>query len=185
MAVLGVSSITPAFPRIIEELNISRTDVGMLITAFTLPGVVLTPFIGILADRWGRRRILVPSLFLFGLAGGACALVTEFDMLIALRVLQGVGAASLGLLNLTILGDLFQRRQRAAAIGLNASVLNIGVAVYPLIGGGSSHICLELPVSPAIDCHTHWYYRPSLVKQPRTQEQRKSSGISGQRLELS
>jgi ACDE family multidrug resistance protein len=145
MAVLGVSSITPAFPRIIEELNISRTDVGMLITAFTIPGVVLTPFIGILADRWGRRRILVPSLFLFGLAGGACALVTEFDMLIALRVLQGVGAASLGLLNLTILGDLFQRRQRAAAIGLNASVLNMGVAAYPLIGGALATFAWSYP----------------------------------------
>lgn len=135
MAVLGVSSITPAFPRIVEELNISATDVGMLITAFTIPGVVLTPFIGILADRLGRKRILVPALFLFGLAGGACALVTDFNTLIALRVVQGIGAASLGSLNMTIIGDLFTGRRRAAAVGLNASVLNIGVTAYPLIGG--------------------------------------------------
>jgi len=53
MAVLGVSSIIPAFPTIVEEFNISRTDVGMLIIAFTTPGVVLAPFIGILADRFG------------------------------------------------------------------------------------------------------------------------------------
>ncbi|MFC1992352.1 MFS transporter [Chloroflexota bacterium] len=135
MAVLGVSSITPAFPKIVEELNISNTDVGMLIIAFTLPGVILTPFAGILADRFGRKRILVPSLFLFGLAGGACALVGEFDTLIALRVVQGIGAASLGSINLTILGDMFSGRQRAAAMGLNASVLSTGVAAYPLLGG--------------------------------------------------
>lgn len=145
MAVLGVSSITPAFPRVVEELNISAIDVGMLIIAFTVPGVVLTPFIGILADRLGRKRILVPSLFLFGLAGGACALVTEFDTLIALRVVQGIGAASLGSLNVTILGDLFHGRRRAAAIGLNASVLNIGVSAYPLIGGALATFAWSYP----------------------------------------
>ena len=145
MAVLGVSSITPAFPRIVEELNISATEVGLLITAFTVPGVVLTPFIGILADRIGRKRILVPSLFLFGLAGGACALVTEFDTLIALRVVQGIGAAPLASLNLTILGDLFLGRRRVAAMGLNASVLNTGVAAYPLIGGALATFAWNYP----------------------------------------
>ncbi len=145
MAVLGVASITPAFPRMVEELNISATDVGMLIVAFTVPGVVLTPFIGILADRVGRKRILVPALFLFGLAGGACALVTEFDILIALRVLQGIGATALATLNLTILGDLFHGERRAAAIGLNATVLNVGVSAYPLIGGALAAFAWSYP----------------------------------------
>ncbi len=145
IAVMGVASISPAFPRIVEALNISTTEVGMLIIAFTIPGVVLTPFIGVLADRVGRKWILVPSLFLFGLAGGACALVTEFDALIALRVLQGIGAASLATINLTIIGDLFQGERRAAAIGLNASVLNVGVASYPLIGGALATFAWNYP----------------------------------------
>ena len=145
MAVLGVSSISPAFPRIIEALNISETEVGMLIVAFTIPGVFLTPFIGVLADRFGRKRILVPSLLLFGLAGGACGLVNEFDILIALRVLQGVGAASLSTLNLTVLGDLYHGERRAAAIGLNASVVNVAVAAYPLLGGALATFAWNYP----------------------------------------
>jgi ACDE family multidrug resistance protein len=145
MAVLGVASIAPAFPRIVEALNISATEVGLLIVAFTIPGVVLTPFIGILADRFGRKRILVPSLFLFGLAGGACALATEFDVLVALRVLQGIGASSLAALSLTIIGDLWQGRKRAAAIGLNVSVMNIGVAAYPLVGGALATLAWNYP----------------------------------------
>jgi ACDE family multidrug resistance protein len=145
MAVMGVASIAPAFPRIMEALNISETEVGMLIVVFTVPGVILTPFIGILADRLGRKRLLVPSLFLFGLAGGACALATEFNALIALRLLQGVGAASLSTLNLTILGDLFHGDRRAAAIGLNASVLNVGVAAYPLLGGALATVAWNYP----------------------------------------
>jgi MFS family permease len=135
MAVMGVSSIASAFPKIVDDLSISKTDVGLVITAFTLPGVILVPFIGILADRFGRRRILVPSLLLFGLAGGACTLSKDFNTLVALRVLQGVGGAGLGALALTIVGDLFSGRQRAEAMGLNASALSIGIASYPLIGG--------------------------------------------------
>lgn len=135
MAVLGVSSITPAFPKIVRELGISSAQVGLLITFFTLPGIILTPFLGVLADRIGRKRILVPSLFLFAIAGTACAFIHHFHMLLLLRALQGAGAAALGALNVTIIGDLYSGTQRAEAMGLNTSVLNIGTASYPTIGG--------------------------------------------------
>ncbi|MBD3415288.1 MAG: MFS transporter [Candidatus Aminicenantes bacterium] len=135
MAVLGVSSITPAFPVIIEDLGISTQSIGLLITVFTLPGIFLTPVLGALADRFGRKRILVPSMILFGLAGGACALVRDFQCLLVLRFFQGVGAASLGSLNITIVGDLFSGNERTTAMGYNASVLSVGTASYPAIGG--------------------------------------------------
>ena len=76
LSVMGVSSITPAFPRIIEDLNISAGEVGLLITAFSLPGAVLAPFIGIMTDRLGRKRVLVPCLFIFGIAGFSCTFRT-------------------------------------------------------------------------------------------------------------
>jgi len=135
MAVLGVASITPAFPRMVKALNTSPESIGLLITVFTLPGVLLTPVLGVLADRFGRKKILVPSLMLFGIAGGACFFARDFNLLLSLRFLQGIGAASLGSLNVTIIGDLYKGRERAAAMGYNASVLSIGTASYPAIGG--------------------------------------------------
>lgn len=135
MAVLGASSVSPAFPRMANELGISPGQAGLLITVFTLPGVFLTPVAGVLSDKLGRKRVLVPSLLLFGLAGGACALVRTFDLLIALRVAQGVGAAALGATNVTLIGDLFSGRERTAALGYNSSILSIGAASYPAIGG--------------------------------------------------
>jgi len=135
MAVLGVSSISPIFPVLIEEFGISESQVGLLITFFTLPGVVLTPIFGILADRYGRKKILIPSLFLFGIAGFLCGISKNFSILLLLRFFQGIGAASLGSLNVTIIGDLFSGERRVKAMGYNASVLNIGTAVYPSIGG--------------------------------------------------
>lgn len=135
MAVMGVSSITPAFPKMMNVLNISPRSVGLLITVFTLPGVFLTPLLGILADRYGRKRILVPSLILFGLAGSACAFTQNFQMLLVLRFFQGAGAASLGSLNVTILSDLYTGHRRITAMGYNASVLSVGTAAYPALGG--------------------------------------------------
>jgi MFS family permease len=102
---------------------------------FTFPGVLLTPILGVLADRWGRKRILVPSLMLFGLAGGACALARDLNVLLILRFFQGIGGASLGSINVTIIGDLYHGKRRGAAMGYNTSVLSVGTASYPMIGG--------------------------------------------------
>lgn len=134
-AIMGVAPITPAFPKIADSLGIAPEDAGLLITFYYLSGVGLTPVLGFLSDRIGRKRILVPSLFLFGVAGSACALVRDFEWLLALRFLQGVGAAALGSLNLTLIGDIFEGKRRVAAMGYNASVLSVGTASYPAIGG--------------------------------------------------
>lgn len=135
MAVLGASSVAPALPKVARELHVSTGQVGLLITVFTLPGVLLTPIWGIVADRYGRKRVLVPSLLFFGVAGGACALARSFELLLALRFLQGVGAAALGAINVTIIGDLYSARERITAMGYNSSVLSTGTASYPAIGG--------------------------------------------------
>ncbi len=135
LAVMGVASITPAFPRIIRYFHITKEQVGLLIVMFTIPGVILTPVMGVLADRLGRKTILVPSLFIFGLAGFACTFMRNFEHLLVLRFIQGIGAATLGSLNITIIGDLYSGNKRSTAMGYNASVLSIGTASYPAIGG--------------------------------------------------
>ncbi|MFC1785144.1 MFS transporter [Candidatus Neomarinimicrobiota bacterium] len=134
-AVMGVASITPAFPQIIKHYNLSVQQIGYLITAFTLPGIFLSLFIGILADRYGRKTILFPSMLIFGVAGFLCAFQSDYKSLLMMRFFQGVGAASLGSLNITLIGDLFDGKNRIKAMGYNASVLSIGTASFPVIGG--------------------------------------------------
>lgn len=132
---MGVASIAPALPKMANVLDVSNERIGLLITAFTVPGIFLTPFLGVFADRIGRKIILVPSLFIFGIAGTACAFATDFTWLLVLRFIQGMGGASLGALNVTLIGDLYDGNQRARAMGYNASVLSVGTASYPAIGG--------------------------------------------------
>lgn len=135
MAILGVSSILPALPSIIDRHTISAAQIGLVISVFTLPGVLFTPLVGILADRMGRKVILVPSLFIFGIFGFACFFAQSMEQLLVLRFLQGVGAAPLGVLYGTIIGDLYEGRERAQAMGYNAGVLAMGTAVFPAVGG--------------------------------------------------
>lgn len=145
IAVMGVASITPAFPRIKEALNLNNHQVGYLITVFTLPGIVLNPVLGILADRFGRKTILVPSLFLFAAGGVACGLTSNFTLLLIFRFFQGAGAASLGSINVTLIGDFYEGQQRARAMGANASVLSIGTASYPAVGGALAMLGWHYP----------------------------------------
>ncbi len=142
---MGVSSIAPALPAIVHDLGISNLDVAWLITAFSLPGMVMAPFTGILADRFGRRRIVVPAIFLFAIAGTACAFTRDFNILIICRVFQGMSAAVMGSINVTVIGDLYSGRRRAEAMGLNASALSIGAAGYPLIGGALAALAWYYP----------------------------------------
>jgi len=144
-AVMGVASIAPAFPEMREYFGISKAQVGWLVSIFTLPGIIITPFMGILADRIGRKAILVPSLILFGLAGFSCLFAHNFETLLLLRLIQGIGASSLGSLNVTLIGDLYQGNHRTSAMGYNASVLSLGTAIYPALGGALAILGWNFP----------------------------------------
>lgn len=135
IAVMGVSSVTPAFPVIKDTMGLTNHQVGLLITLFSGPGIILTPVLGVLADRFSRKIILIPSLFLFAIAGMGIYFTENFHVILILRFIQGSGAASLGALNATLIGDIFEGKSRAKAMGYNASVLSIGTASYPAIGG--------------------------------------------------
>ena len=78
ITIMGVNIVAPAFPSVVRELGISPQEVGLLVTIFTLPGIFLTPLYGILADRYGRKKILVPSLFILVIK----ILFLPFDLLL-------------------------------------------------------------------------------------------------------
>ena len=145
ISTLGVSTVSPAFPEIMAALKISEAQVGMLITVFSLPGVILAPFIGVLGDRWGRKKVIVPSLFLFGISGFSCMFTNNFDLILFLRIFQGIGASGLVTLASTIVGDLYTGNRVPEAIGYNSSVVSFSLMVYPTIGGALAMVDWHFP----------------------------------------
>jgi len=141
----NVSSVSPAFPRLMDVFGVGEVAVGWIVTAYSLPGVLSAPLVGALADRVGRKRVLGTSLVLFAIAGTACALARDFSVLLALRVAQGACAAPLVALSITLIGDRYDGTRRAAAIGYNATALSIATATYPVVGGALAEIAWFWP----------------------------------------
>jgi MFS family permease len=100
---------------------------------------------GVLADRFGRRVVLVPCLVGYGLAGTAVAFSDSFATLVALRFLQGCAASGLVMLSITLVGDNFDGPRRNAVMGLNTATLSVGISVFPLLGGVLSDVRWNLP----------------------------------------
>lgn len=137
--VMGVTSVMPMIPMLAREFGVTHTEASLVLTVFTLPGILFALPAGILADRLGRKAVLVPSFFLFGLAGTGCAFAPDFATLLFLRTLQGVGAISLGVLNTTIIADVWPGRDLPRMIGYNMIVLSVCTAVYPAVGGALAY----------------------------------------------
>jgi predicted MFS family arabinose efflux permease len=159
VAVGNVSSVAPSFPMIVDVFGVSRVQVGWVVTAYSLPGIVGAPLAGVMADRVGRKQVLVPTMIVFGAAGGACALARSFPVLLALRSVQGAAAAPLVGLAITMIGDRYDGSRRATAIGYNAAALNVGTTLYPALGGLLAALAwfwpfalplLALPVAAAV-----------------------------------
>ena len=145
MAVLGSSSIGPVLPSLARELKIAPEQIGLVITAFVIPIAIGTPIAGVLADRFGRKQILVPALLLFALAGVVCAFAPNFRTLLEWRFVQGIGAAPLESLALTVISDLYRGKKLTSAMAFNGSAIGISLAVYPLISGGLAGLGWRYP----------------------------------------
>ncbi len=135
LAPLGVPLVSPALPVIRDQFLLTEARASLLVSGYFLVGIALSPFLGILADRIGRKRVLVAGLLTFGLVGGAIAFAPTFDVVLALRVVQGTGAAAIFITTVTIIGDTFEGVQRTAVLGVNIAVLSAGAALYPVLGG--------------------------------------------------
>lgn len=134
-SLMGNSLLGPAIPDILDDFDRPDSASGLLIAATSAPGIVMAPVIGILADRFGRRRVLTPCLAIFGLAGIAIAAAPTFAFMLAARFALGLGAAGLVNLAVVLISDNFQGEERTRWIGYNAGVLTVTLAVAPVIGG--------------------------------------------------
>lgn len=135
MAVSGVYVMSPILSSLTGPFGVTDARIGAIITAYTAPSVVLVPAMGLLADRFGRKRLLVGGLLLFGAGGAAVALTTDFAVVLALRGVQGVGFAAINPLGVTVIGDYFQGRREATAQGLRVAGIQTAALVTPPLAG--------------------------------------------------
>jgi EmrB/QacA subfamily drug resistance transporter len=135
MASLDGTVVNVALPRIGDNLHAGLTALQWTVNAYTLTLAGLLLLGGSLGDRLGRRRIYVAGVIWFTAASIGCALAPAAGVLVAMRALQGVGAALLTPGSLAILEAVFRREDRGAAVGAWSGLGGVATAGGPVLGG--------------------------------------------------
>ncbi|HKV67474.1 MAG TPA: MFS transporter [Gaiellales bacterium] len=135
MIMLDMTIVNVALPSIQSELDVPPTNLEWIVNAYTLALASLILVGGVLGDRYGRKRVFLIGLAIFTLGSLGCALAPDDPELIALRAMQGVGAAAMSPLTLSIVVAAFPAERRAGAIGIWAAVGSLGFGSGPVVGG--------------------------------------------------
>jgi ACDE family multidrug resistance protein len=149
---LGNSMFIPVLPILEKKIDISSFQSSMIITSYSVAAIFLIPVAGYLSDRFGRKMIILPSLFI-ALAGGlvsgfaAWKIDDPYMWIIAGRILQGIGAAGAMPIVLPLVGDLYKDddEKTSSCLGIIETSNTFGKVLAPILGSAIAAFLWFLP----------------------------------------
>ena len=135
VSMLASTVVSTSLPVIISDLDGDQAAFTWVVTATLLATAVSTPVWGKLADLLNRKVLVQLALIIFIVASAAAGFAQNTDWLIAMRVIQGIGAGGLGALTQIIMADIISPRERGRYMGLFGAVMALSTVGGPLIGG--------------------------------------------------
>jgi MFS family permease len=142
---IGAVVVSPVLEGLAGPYGIEATRLGLMMSAFTAPSIVGIPLAGAIADRYGRKPVLLASLLLFGAGGSALAFTTNYTVVLALRAVQGIGYSGIIPVVITSIGDVYADAEEAAAHGLRFSSSALSQAVFPAVAGALAALSWRYP----------------------------------------
>jgi len=154
MILLDGTIVNIAIPSIQTYFGTSFSNIEWVMNAYILAFAVLLVTLGRFGDLWGRRKLFVGGMVLFTLGSLACGLAPSIYLLIAFRVVQGVGGAAMMPATLSIIAAVFPADKRGAAMGVWGGVSGLASGLGPVLGG----VIIQYVTWPSVDGSWRWIF---------------------------
>src|SRR5690606_8588553 len=135
MAVLDSSIVNVALPDMTASLGASVEQITWVVTGYILANVIIMPILGLLASRFGRRRLYLVSVAFFTLSSMVCGMAGSLSTMVLARAIQGLGGGAMITLAQAILRETFPPEEQGMAMGLYGMGVVLAPAVGPTLGG--------------------------------------------------
>ncbi|WP_151733051.1 MFS transporter ['Paenibacillus yunnanensis' Narsing Rao et al. 2020] len=145
LAFTGIGLVVPIMPTYMNELGIGGGIVGLLVAAFSLTQLIVSPIAGRWSDRMGRKKIIVGGLVVFALSELLFGLANMPWQLFVSRMLGGIGAAMIMPAVMAYVADTTSMEERAKGMGLINAAITTGFIIGPGIGGYLAELGLRVP----------------------------------------
>lgn len=145
IAFLGIGLIIPVMPSFMNIMHLSGSTMGYLVAVFAVAQLLLSPFAGRWVDRYGRKKIIIFGLFLFGVSELIFGVGTNVSVLYLSRFLGGISAAFIMPGVTAYVADITSVQERAKAMGYISAAISTGFIIGPGIGGFIAEYGVRLP----------------------------------------
>lgn len=145
IAFLGIGLVIPVTPTIMNELNISGTVVGYMVSAFALAQLIMSPIAGKWVDKFGRKPMIIIGLLIFSFSEFLFGIGETVEVLFASRILGGISAAFIMPAVTAFIADITTSNTRPKALGYMSAAISTGFIIGPGIGGFLAEIGTRLP----------------------------------------
>ncbi|MED4691607.1 MFS transporter [Peribacillus frigoritolerans] len=172
IAFLGIGLIIPVMPSFMNIMHLSGSTMGYLVAVFAVSQLVMSPFAGRWVDRYGRKKIIIIGLFLFGVSELIFGVGTNVSVFYLSRILGGISAAFIMPGVTAYVADITSVQERPKAMGYISAAISLGFIIGPGIGGFVAEYGIRLPFFLAagiafIACLSSIF----ILKEPMTKEQ--------------
>ncbi len=142
---LGIGLVIPVLPVYLKDLGLTGSDLGLLVAAFALSQMIISPFGGTLADKLGKKLIICIGLILFSVSEFMFAVGHNFSVLMLSRVIGGMSAGMVMPGVTGLIADISPSHQKAKNFGYMSAIINSGFILGPGIGGFMAEVSHRMP----------------------------------------
>jgi len=127
--------VSPVFPEMVQSLDLNPQWAGTFLSIHALTSALMTPVMGIVADRIGKMKVMLPSLVLYSFFGISTTFLTSFPLLLASRALLGAASGGIAAATIGLLSSMYDGESRSRVLGYATSAMTTSAILFPLLGG--------------------------------------------------